>query len=110
MLGFIFLYFIGKYFYNLAIKHQKNKWLWAILGVLSYYTGTLVFSFILGIFWHLAYESDLIATSIDDVPEMALNLIGIPLGLAATWIFYTLLRNNWEQNNFSEGDKGFLDA
>ena len=33
MLGLLLIYFIGKYFYDLAAEFEKNKWLYAILGV-----------------------------------------------------------------------------
>ncbi len=42
MLGLFLLYFIGKIFYQLAEAHNKNKWVFAILGVIAYYAGTFL--------------------------------------------------------------------
>ena len=46
MLGFILLYWIGKYFYKLAEKYQKSEWGYALLGIGSYYGGILLAGFL----------------------------------------------------------------
>ena len=53
MLGLLLLYWVGKYFYKLAEEHDKSKWGFAILGVVSYYAGIVVFGFITGIVMEL---------------------------------------------------------
>ena len=49
MLGLLLLYFVGKYFYNLAKEYNKSNWGFAILGIVVYYGGIIIFSFIIGI-------------------------------------------------------------
>jgi len=48
MLGLLLIYFIGKYFYDLAILHEKSKWGWAVIGVVSYYAEGFILAFGLG--------------------------------------------------------------
>ena len=49
MLGIVLIYWLGKYFYQLAEKYNQNKWLYAILGIVVYYVSQLFFGFVLGI-------------------------------------------------------------
>jgi len=97
MLGLFLLYFIGKAFYELAHEHNKNKWGFAILGVASYYAGTFLGGVILGVLMELG-----IFTSLYDVPDLALGLITLPIGILACWATYRLLKSNWERVTKSE--------
>ncbi|MFT7606662.1 MAG: hypothetical protein ACI8VT_004265 [Saprospiraceae bacterium] len=90
MLGLVLIYFIGKYFYELAQRFDKNGWGYAILGVASYYIG----SFIGGIILVLCYEF-LAVGSIDGINDFALGLIALPFGLLACWGTYKLLERNF---------------
>jgi hypothetical protein len=92
MLGLLLIYFLGKWFYNLADKHGKNKWLFAIIGVVTYYGGVIAGGFLIGVF-AVFFEWD----AIFDLPEVLLGLIALPLGLAAAWGLHTILRKNWEK-------------
>lgn len=89
MLGIVFIYFIGKYFYELAISFNKNKWVYAVLGVLSYYGGTLVMGVALGIL------DGLFAIGIDWDDNFYINLLAIPFGIGSTYLFYYLLKRKW---------------
>ena len=89
MLGIIFIYFIGKYFFDLAILHKKSKWLFGILGVLSYYVGAFTGGLILGVI------SLLFTIEIDWDNDVLMNLLAIPFGLGTTYLFYFLLKKKW---------------
>jgi len=92
MLGLLLIYFIGKYFYTLADDHGKNKWVFALLGIATYYVGTFVGGLIVGIgieFWG--------ETSIDEMSSLALGLIALPFGLAACSGLYFILKMNWKE-------------
>lgn len=92
MLGILLIYFIGKYFYDLAEKHERSNWGFAILGVLSYYFGTFVAGIIITI------GLDLWGTiSVDDLSDLMLGLIALPFGIATTIVFYHVLKNSWEK-------------
>ena len=49
MLGLVLLYWIGKYYYKLAEVYNKSQWGFAILGIVVYYAGIVVFAFAVGI-------------------------------------------------------------
>ncbi len=91
MIGLLLIYFIGKSFYSLAVKYNKSKWGFAVLGILSYYLGT----FIAGIFMGLI---DLFAgTSITLLPTIAIGLIALPFGLLSCWGLHGILKSQWNK-------------
>tara|TARA_R110002012_G_scaffold64227_1_gene168800 strand:- start:1669 stop:2001 length:333 start_codon:yes stop_codon:yes gene_type:complete len=95
MLGLIFLYFIGKYFYKLAETYNEKKWLFAVLGVATYYLGTFLGGIILALldeFFYLGINWDSRAT----------NFIFLPFGLATAYLFYYLLNRNWSKRQEKE--------
>jgi hypothetical protein len=93
MLSILLLYFIGKRFYDLSIEYDKNKWLFAILGVATYYVVGWIFIFILVLldmyvfYWNFDWES-----------RFGMNLLFLPAGLSAVWGLYMLLENNWKKS------------
>lgn len=93
MLGILFIYFVGKYFYELAKTYEKNKWLFAILGVLSYYIGGILLAAIIVICSAFIDE-----TLFDSADETVLGIMIIPLGLISCYLFYYILKRNWSKN------------
>jgi len=91
MLGFILIFFIGKYFYELAQNYYKHRWLYAILGVVVYYAAGAIFGLIIGL------ADVLIGLNINWENTLGLNLLGIPIGIAADYAFYVLLKRKWEK-------------
>ena len=93
MLGILLIYFIGKRFYDLSVEHQKNKWLFAILGVVTYYVIGWIFIFIIALldvyvfYWDFDWDS-----------SFGINLLFVPAGLLAVWGLYILLENNWKKS------------
>lgn len=92
MLGILFIYFIGKYFYKLAEQFNKNKWLFAILGVVIYYVGTFVGGVVLGIM------DGLLDLGFNWDNDMALGLVALPFGIASAYLFHFLLKKQWEKS------------
>ena len=90
MLGLLLIFFIGKYFYELAEKYYKNKWLYAIIGVVVYYAAGAVLGVILG------FADIFFGLGINWENSAGINLLGIPAGLAADYGMYYLLRKKWE--------------
>ncbi|MEO0468232.1 MAG: hypothetical protein AAF206_01330 [Bacteroidota bacterium] len=94
MLGLLFIYFIGKAFYDLAFDHDKNQWGFAILGVASYYIGSFVGGFLAGGIYLVASGA-----IVNDSHDLILTLIGIPFGLLSCYLTYRILKKRWERRN-----------
>lgn len=60
ILGYIFLFYIGFYFYRLAENHNKNKWVFGILGIVSFIVS--YFSYLL--FCRFYYSQEVILESL----------------------------------------------
>lgn len=92
MLGLLLIYFIGKYFYKLAEEFNQNKWLYAILGIVMYYAAGFAFGILLGVF------DLLLGLNLDYDNMFGINLLSIPIGLAACYGFYHLLKKKWKKS------------
>lgn len=92
MLGLVLIYFIGRAFYQLAEAYGKHQWGHAILGVVSYYGGTIIAGIVMFVIYDLSSLG-----SIDEMNEMALNLMAVPFGLLACWGVYKLLERRWDR-------------
>ena len=100
MLGFLVIYFIWKYFSELALEHNKNKWGFAILGIVSFYFG----SFLLGV---LLAVSDVVFKTdfVEGTSELTLTLIGFPVGLLSCWSVYLILKKSWSKKASLNSDE-----
>lgn len=85
MLGLLLIYFVGKYFYELAHEHDRSRWGFAILGVVVYYVSQLMLGTIL--------VSTLVLSGMEMTPgtQLLMNVIAIACGVAGIWLFYFLL-------------------
>ncbi|NMM48775.1 hypothetical protein [Marinigracilibium pacificum] len=98
MLGIALLYWIGKYFYNLADQFNRSKWGFAILGIVIYFIGTVIGGIILGLI-----EFMLDVNIFTDLPDIVLNLLTIPFGILCDYILYKVLEKSWsKRGNLSE--------
>ena len=100
MIGLVLLYFVGKAFYDLAGLNNRGQWLYAILGVGSYYAGLIIGGMLIGI----GYE--LLIGSIEEVNETLLGVLALPLGVLACWGFYRTLKARWEKKQTFSGSAG----
>lgn len=92
MIGLLLLYFIGKAFYELADNFDKNKWLFAILGIVTYYAGTFIGGIIMGVIGLIANSN-----YVEEMPNVAISLLCMPVGLLFCWIFYIIMKNQWKK-------------
>lgn len=92
MLGILFIYFIGKYFYELAKTYQKNKWLFAILGVVSYYVGSVVL-----LIPALFLTAIMFPEFVDNLSERDYGFLAIPFGIATCYLLYYILKKQWSR-------------
>lgn len=90
MLSFLLLYWIGKYFYKLAEEHHKNKWKFAILGIVIFYASSFVFAMVIGTILEIISPG-----FIDEINESLYGLMMIPFGLISSYLFYDYLKRSW---------------
>ena len=94
MFSILLIYFIGKYFYQLADKYLQSKWLYAVLGVLSYYVGSIVVGgLIVGLF--IGFLTD---SSFESYSEKSLGFLLMPFGIGSAYFFHYLLKNRWKKS------------
>ncbi|MDO6596914.1 hypothetical protein Q4512_08295 [Oceanihabitans sp. 2_MG-2023] len=93
MLGLVLLYWIGKYFYKLAEEFNKNKWGFAILGIVVYYAGIIIFSLIIGVSVELISPGFL-----DTFNETLLSFLMLPFGILSCYLLYKYLEKIWKKN------------
>lgn len=105
MIALVLLYFAGKAFYDLAARHDKSKWGFAILGVLSYYGGVFFGGIILALIYEFGFSG-----SIDDINDQVLGLISIPFGVLLCWGFYKRLEAVWSRAPRRFESEEILDA
>lgn len=94
MIGILFLYYIGKAFSELAHQFNKGRWLFAILGIVVFYAAQILGGIVIAIVAaYFGYD-------INEMNQLLLNLIGIPIGGLACWGFYKLLKKRWSREDF----------
>lgn|SRR5688572_9066748 len=93
MIGILLLYFVGKAFYDLAHEHDKSRWGFAILGVVSYYVGSFIGGIILAVIFDL-----FLSTSMDDINDLLLGLLAMPFAILTCWGLYKILQNAWAKS------------
>ena len=98
MLGLVFIYFIGRAFYNLAGDYNKNEWGYAILGVASYYGAFFGSLFLIGAGIGLFADKMII----DERDDLMFSLMGIPIGLLSCYLTYRHLSKRWEREERQE--------
>ena len=103
MLGFVFVYFLGRYFYRLAEAHQRSKWGYAVLGVLFYY-----FSGVLMAIAYVAFQ-ELVGSGYDEEQDQALELAAIPAGFLGCYLLYQWLKRRWSRVPHFGGYPDILD-
>ena len=100
MLGLVFIYFIWKYFADMAEVYKKNKWSWGITAVVFYYGIQLLIGIALGAFY--VYQGTEIGTG----EELVITLLGLLVSIGLTVALYYMLKNKWQREaiRFREGD------
>ncbi len=91
MIEFIILITAGKSFYQLAIDHNKQKWVYGILGPVTYFISALFFGLILG------FLNEMFSWNIDFGNKILMTLIALPICGASTYLLYRILKMKWEK-------------
>lgn len=89
MLGLLLIYSVGKQFYDLAKKHNRSGWLFAILGILTYYASQFILGILIGVIFVITDQP------ISPDMDVWFTIGGIVLGAGITYLFYQLLKRQW---------------
>ena len=87
-LVYILLFYVGFYFYRLAENHNKNKWLFGILGIVTYFIGTIIYPLFLRFFY---------SNEIDTFDVTIISLKTFLIGLLSTFFLFQLLSVIWSR-------------
>ena len=93
MLGIFIIYWIGKWYYKLAEKHERSKWGFAVLGPVTYYVGQVLGVVLVMLVYVASGNED----AFFNTNERLLDLMGVPFGALACWGLYQLLKRKWQQ-------------
>ena len=86
----LLLYFVWKYYKELAEKYNKEKyWPYVIGGAVIYYAGSFLGGILIGV---IAIAADI---NIEDTNDRLLGLLALPLGILLSFIFYKYLEKKW---------------
>lgn len=91
MIGLFLIYFIGKSYFDLAIKNDKNKWLYAFLGVLIYYGSAYLFAILLSAVISATGHDEFL----DSLSDLKLGLMSLPIGILSVVGVFKLLEKKW---------------
>lgn len=103
MLGLIPLFFIGRYYYQLAHEHDRSRWGFAFLGVGIAIVSQLLFGFVAGI---LAVVTNNLQWL--DSPFI-ITILAIAFSIALVVLVYKLLEKSWVKNPIEKSSSEFLD-
>ncbi|MBW1658107.1 hypothetical protein [Flavobacterium quisquiliarum] len=95
MIGILFIYWIWKGFTGLALEYDKSKWGYFGIGIASYYGGTLVSGFAVGLLSVLIGGVDNVAD--DSFINPGWNIFFVLCGGLACYGVYKLLENKGEK-------------
>ena len=94
MLGLLFIYFLGKYFYELADHNGRSAWAYAVLGIVFYYGST----FILGVVT-VVLVGMFLPDALDNITDFQLSIMTIPFGLLFTYLLYLYLKRRFSNTS-----------
>ena len=87
-LGYILLFYIGFYFYRLAENHNKNKWLYGLLGVVLFF---------ISLFVSVLLERFFRGDEINEFDIAIISVKSIFIGTLVVFIVFQILDSLWER-------------
>lgn len=104
MLLILFIYWIWKGFTNLALEYDKNKWGYFAIGIISYYAGTLLAGFVVGLLSVFIGGLD----SIDDssFSSAGWNILFVLCGVLTCYGVYKLLEHKGQKEKLLQKKEG----
>lgn len=92
MLGLLPLYFIGKYYAELATAYNRKGWVFALIGVLIALASQFLLGLIVGFIAVMQNNESLLES------ELLLNLGAIMFSILVAVVVYKILESNWKKN------------
>lgn len=97
--------FIGTLYFRLAKEYEKIAWLFAVLGVLSYYGGVFLSAFLFSI-----YEAYVNNNLLDESDTLLILAVSLPGGIVCCFVLFQLLKRNWKRKAAAvQEDSNLLD-
>ena len=93
MIGLIVLILIGRSYYQLAKKYDKNGFLMILAGIATYYGSAFAFGIILGL-----VDAIFGTNFIDGTSDVLLGLLGLPVGILGCWLVYRAIEKSWSRS------------
>jgi hypothetical protein len=88
MLGYIFIFYTGFYFYRLAENHKKNKWLFGIVGIATYIFGNAMY---------VLYARFFLEQKINNFNILFFSFKSFAIGLLSVFTLFYLLNFIWRR-------------
>src|SRR5687767_15008149 len=95
------VFFIGRYFSELAFEHERSRAGFSLLGIGVY----IVSFFLLGIVAAIFFV--LFGAQPSPAMDLMLTAVGVAFGAAATWLVWLLLKRSWGKQ--ADRKSGLLD-
>lgn len=93
VLPILLLFFIGRNFYVLAKKHQKNSWFFTLLGITTYFFGIYIFR----ISHNFILQKIGTPYLLEGINRYILGLIAMPFGLLLCFLLDRFLEKRWSK-------------
>ena len=87
----LLLYFVWKYFKELAEKYNRESyWPYVIGGAVTYYAGIFIGSILIGL---IALAADI---DIENTNDQLLGLMALPVGILFSYLLYKYIEKKWK--------------
>lgn len=87
-LGYIFIFYIGFYYYRLAENYKRNKWLFGFLGIFFYYVGIILY---------VLYQRIFVIEEIDEFDMTSISFKVFVVGFVIVFVIFHLLNYIWSR-------------
>ena len=95
-LGYVFIFYIGFYFYRLAENHANNKWLFGLVGIATYLLALVIYPLIIRLLYSKEnYNFDL----------SAISLRSFLIGCLSVFFLFQILSFIWNRKKTVEEEE-----
>lgn len=95
ILGYIFIFYIGFYFYRLAENHNKNKWFFGIIGIVAYTVGSSIY---------VIYTKFFLEQDINEFNILSFSFRSFSIGLLSVFTLFHILSFIWSKKKIIKNE------